>query len=207
MKMRGKAGRAAFTRSRPGGNSMAKTNSGKYWVTWANAHAKNSSSVDDLTEPFKASAKAFIQALEDAGAKVKVTATTRDAKRAYLFHWSWLIALGKSKASDAKPMAGVDIEWDHGDAAKSKAGAKEMVDGFGLAVPPKSTNAPALSSNHIVGKAIDMDITWAGELKVKKKGGTVVSVPFLSTKLHAVGESYGLKKLKTDAPHWSFNGL
>src|SRR4051794_35179651 len=123
---------------------MPKTKSGKYWVTWANSHAKNSSSVNDLAEPFKTNAKAFIKALQDAGAAVTVSATKRDAKRAYLFHWSWLIALDKAKPSAATAMAGVDIEWDHGDAAKSKAGAKEMVDGFGLAVPPKSTNAPAL---------------------------------------------------------------
>ena len=60
--------------------------------------------------------------------------TRRDAERAYLFHWSWLIALGKSKPSDASSMGGVEIEWDHGVLARSKAG-KEMVDGFGLAVP------------------------------------------------------------------------
>jgi hypothetical protein len=191
---------------------MAKTKSGKYWVIWANAHAKNSESIDDLADPFKANVKAFIKALEDAGAKVKVTATKRDAKRAYLFHWSWLIALDKSKPSAATALAGVDIEWDHGDAPKSKAGAQEMVDGFGLAVPPKSNVAPSLTSNHIAGKAIDMDITWTGELKVKKKDGTIASVPFmnnanLNTKLHAVGESYGVKKLKTDAPHWSSDGF
>jgi hypothetical protein len=158
---------------------MAKTKSGIYWVDWANTHATNSESVDDLADPFEANVKAFIKALEDAGAKVKVRATRRDAKRAYLFHWAWLIALEKSKPSAATAVAGVDIEWDHGDAAKSKAGAQEMVDGFGLAVPPKSTVAPALASNHIAGKAIDMDITWTGELKVKKKDGTIVSVSFM----------------------------
>jgi hypothetical protein len=191
--------------------TMPKTKSGKYWVTWADIHAKNSSNIDDLVDPFKANVKAFIKALEDAGAKVKVRATRRDPKRAYLFHWSWLIALDKSKPSAATAMPGVDIEWDHGDAAKSKAGAQEMVHGFGLAVPPKSTVAPALHSNHIAGKAIDMDITWTGELKVKKKDGTVESVHFMSdpnhnTRLHAVGESYGVKKHKHDAPHWSHDG-
>jgi hypothetical protein len=191
--------------------SMAKTKSGKSWVTWANTNAKNSTNIDDLVDPFKSNAKAFIKALEDAGATVKVSTTKRDAKRAYLFHWAWLIGLDKSKASAATAMAGVDIEWDHGDAAKSKAGAKEMIDGFGLAVPPKSTNAPALASNHIAGKAIDMDITWTGELKVAKKDGTIETVVFMkdpnaNTKLHQVGESYGLKKLKTDAPHWSHDG-
>lgn len=39
-----------------------------------------------------------------------------------------------------------------------------------------------------------MDITWTGDLNVKRKDGTIVSVPSmtnpnLNTKLHAVGES------------------
>jgi hypothetical protein len=191
---------------------MAKTKSGKYWVRWADKNAKNSDSVDDLTDPFKTNVKAFIDALKAAGATVKVKATRRDAKRAYLFHWSWLIALGKKKPSAATSMGGVDIEWDHGDLARSKAGAREMVDGFGLAVPPKSTVAPSLTSNHIAGKAIDMDITWKGTLKVKNKDGTVAHVPFMSDvnhnkKLHAVGATYAVKKLKTDVPHWSSDGF
>ena len=37
-----------------------------------------------------------------------------------------------------------------------------MIDGFGLAVPPTSTNAPSLTSNHSPGKAVDMDIDWTG---------------------------------------------
>ena len=86
-----------------------------------------------------------------------------------------------------------------------------MVTGFGLAVPPKSNIAPSLTSNHIAGKAIDMDIKWTGKKKFKKKDGTEVEVPFMSdvnsnTKLHEVGESYGVKKNKSDAPHWSHNG-
>ncbi len=191
---------------------MAKTKSGKSWVSWADTNAKNSNSVDDLVDPFKTNVKAFIAALTAAGATVDVKATRRDAKRAYLFHWAWLIALGKSKPSEATAMSGVDIEWDHGNLAASKAGAQEMVDGFGLAVPPNSTVAPALTSNHIAGKAIDMDITWTGTLKVKNKDGTVAQVPYMSNanhnkKLHAVGATYGVKKLTTDAPHWSSDGF
>lgn len=190
---------------------MAKTRSGKAWIAWADVHAKNSKNLDDLAEPFRSNVKAFVKALEDAGAKVQVRATRRDAKRAYLFHWSWMIALGKAKPSEAKPMAGVEIEWDHGDPAASRAAAKEMVDGFGLAVPPKSTVAPALKSHHIAGTALDMDITWHGVLKVKKKDGTVVEVhhladPNRNTKLHDVGASYGVKKHLHDAPHWSVDG-
>jgi hypothetical protein len=193
--------------------TTTKSKSGSYWVTWADAHANASSSVDDLVEPFKANAKAFIKALEDAGATIdpKSIETKRSDKRAYLFHWCWLIGLGKAKASEATDMTGVEIEWDHGDEEKSKKGAKEMIDGFGLAVPPNSTNAPALNSNHIAGKAIDMVITWKDTIKIKNKDGTEESVAFMddvnkNTKLHAVGESYGLKKLTTDTPHWSVDG-
>jgi hypothetical protein len=97
------------------------------------------------------------------------------------------------------------------DAEKSKKGAKEMIDGFGLAVPPNSTNAPALLTNHTPGKAIDMDIAWIGAIRTKKKDGTEESVLFMgdvnnNMKLHAIGASYGVRKLTTDAPHWSLDG-
>jgi hypothetical protein len=185
--------------------------SGKYWVQWADVHAKNSRNLDDLGAPFQANVKEFIAALKAAGAKVDVRATRRDAKRAYLFHWSWLISLGKSKPSAATKIAGVNIGWDHGDATKSKVAAKEMVEGFGLAVPPKSKVAPALKSNHIAGKALDMDITWKGNLLVKHKDGSIATVPYMedpnaNTKLHEVGASYHVIKHLNDAPHWSVNG-
>ena len=190
---------------------MAKTKSGSFWVTWANTHAKNSSAIGDLAEPFRTNVKAFIKALEDAGAKVDVSTTRRSDKRAYLFHWCWRIGLGKVKASAATAMAGVDIEWDHGDEDRSRKGANEMIDGFGLAVPPNSINAPALNSNHIAGLAIDIDITWTGTIKIKARDGSEVSVNFMAdvdknVKLHTVGASYGVKKLATDAPHWSHDG-
>ena len=185
--------------------------SGIFWVTWANAHAQNSSKTEHLVEPFRSHAVAFIKALRDAGATVDVTATKRSARRAYLFHWSWMIALGKCKPSEATSMMGVDIQWDHGNDASSKKGAQEMVTGFGLAVPPKSTNAPALTSNHIAGRAIDMDITWTGIMNVKNKVGKSSPVTFMPNvnangALHVIGASYGVLKLVTDAPHWSHNG-
>lgn len=190
---------------------MDKTKSGTYWVTWADTHAKNSTSIDDLDQGFRSKVKAFIEALKDAGIAVKISATKRSEKRAYLFHWSWKIAQGKVVAADAPAMPGVEIEWDHGTAAASKSGAQQMVTGFGLAVPPHSTNAPALNSNHISGKGIDMKLTWTGTKKVKKKDGTTVDVPYISnvnlnTALHTVGKSYGVHKLKTDKPHWSHDG-
>jgi hypothetical protein len=190
---------------------VPKTKSGAYWVEWASTNAKNSTSVDDLDPLFKLKVRAFLKALQDAGATVTIGTTRRSDKRAYLFHWSWRIAVGNAKASAATAKPGVDILWDHGNAEDSRLGAQEMVDGFGLAVPPKSTNPPSLVSHHIRGKAIDMTIRWTGALKVKKHGGGTVDVPFmesvnLNSKLHAVGASYGVLKLKTDAPHWSLDG-
>jgi hypothetical protein len=187
------------------------TKSGLFWVTWANANAKNSKSIDDLANPFRDNVIAFKNALEDAGATIEVTTTRRSDKRAYLFHWSWLIGLGKIKAAEAESKAGVDIEWDHGNADASRRGAKEMIDGFGLAVPPESTNAPALKSKHISGTAIDMEIKWKGTINAKNRDGIVVAIAFMqdvneNTLLHQVGASYGVKKLATDAPHWSNTG-
>lgn len=187
------------------------TRSGRYWVSWADAYARNSDRVDDLSPVFRESVKHFIKALTNGGAKVSISSTKRSDKRAYLFHWSWKISQGVCNPDDAAKMAGVDIEWDHGDLRKSRAGALEMVNGFGLAVPPRSTNAPSLASNHISGDAIDMSISWSGTIKVKKKDGTEVSLSNASntattTTLHKIGESYGVKKLVTDAPHWSLTG-
>ena len=188
-----------------------KQPSGKYWATWANANAKNSYQLVDLEPDFRKKVEAFIEALQEAGASVEISATRRSEKRAYLFHWCWKIGLRKAKPAEATSKPGVPIQWDHGNLQESIEGAKEMIAGFGLAVPPRSTVAPSLVSNHIAGKAIDMDITWTGTLKVKKKDGTEVEVPYISNpnenvKLHQVGASYGVKKLASDRPHWSYNG-
>ena len=186
------------------------TKSGIYWVTWANAHAKNSNKVDDLEITFENGVKTFVKALTDAGATVDIS-TTKKVIKEHIFFTS----LGKlhkvSVTHLRQKKIAVDIEWDHGDLTKSKAGALEMVNGFGLAVPPRSINPPSLTSNHINGKAVDMTIKWTGTIKVKKKDRSEVSVtysPNVNTNivLHSIGVSYGVKKLKTDAPHWSYNG-
>ena len=48
--------------------TTGKQPSGKYWVTWANANAKNSDKLEDLEPDFRKKVEAFIQALKDAGA-------------------------------------------------------------------------------------------------------------------------------------------
>jgi hypothetical protein len=188
-----------------------KTKSGKYWVKWADTHALNSNSLDELDPAFRRDVKAFKKALEDAGATVVVASTKRNIRRAYLFHWSWKIANKKCKAEEAKLRADVPIDWIHDTEEKSIEAAKEMTSGFRLAMPPKSNVAPSLSSNHIHGKAIDMKITWKNKINIKKRNGKTVEVTYIpnvnsNTQLHEVGKSYGVKKHLSDAPHWSHNG-
>jgi len=192
-------------------NKTGRTLSGHYWVDWANINAKNSQDVQDLARPFRDNVMLFMAALKEAGATLRVSTTRRASRRAYLFHWSWLVGLAKVKPALVPALAGVDIEWNHGDDNKSQAGAREMIHGFGLAVPPKSKVAPALHSNHIAGNAIDVDILWKAEIKIKRKNGSLAAVAFMAdpnanTKLHEVGASFGVIKHLQDAPHWSING-
>ena len=185
--------------------------SGRFWVSWANQNAPNSNQLDALAEPFRTSATAFVNALRNAGARVQINATRRHPKRAYLFHWCWKIGLGRAQASNAATEPGVDIQWDHGAQARSMAGAREMIDGFGLAVPPESNVPPARRSKHVLGTAIDMEVSWAGVLSVRSADGETVRLPFVAEvdanlALHELGAGYRVKKLVGDAPHWSDTG-
>ncbi|THJ32175.1 hypothetical protein E8K88_13080 [Lampropedia aestuarii] len=186
-------------------------NSGAYWVRWAKDNIPDSSQIIDLRLGFRESVQAFIDALEAANATVLIESTRRSVKRAYLFHWSWRIATEDVRASEAIEMDGVDIQWDHGNDAESKNGALEMVRGFRLALPPRSTVAPSMTSNHIRGEAIDMKICWLGDMSVQDADGNMRTVPFKTNvntnkELHKVGASYGVMKHLNDAPHWSLNG-
>jgi len=189
--------------------------SGRYWVEWVKRYAPTSNNVDDLDLQFRIGVTDFIKALRAAGAKVEVTHTKRTQQAAYLWHWAWKIALRRCAPKDAKPYSKSppvpNIQWDHGNLAKSIKGAREMVNGFMLSVPNQSTRPPAEDSRHVLGKAIDMDITWTGTIKVRKKDGSVANIksggPIDNNKeLIAVGESYGVFKLAHDDVHWSDNG-
>jgi hypothetical protein len=181
--------------------------SGKPWVK----KFPGSNRIDDLEEGFREKAKAFLKAATDGGAEVKIASTRRPRERAYLMHWSWMIVNRDQDAKKIPAMKGVDIDWWHGDQAASVKKAQEMVDGYGmrnLKVPP------ALSSRHIEGKAIDMQIVWSGDLKIKKSDGSTVeirSTPRDNTNpdLIAVGATYGVIHF-TDVPkdrvHWSTDG-
>ena len=193
-----------------------RTKSGDFWIKWANQNASDSASIYTLEPIFRTRVAKFINALRSAGATISIQSTKRDPKRAYLFHWAWRICFDNTiSLSTIPPFKGIEIDWDHGDKDKgykaSILGAREMVTGFGLAIPPKSLVAPSLTSNHLIGKAIDMEISWRHKVRVKKMDGKEVEVffpydPNINENLIAVGRSYGVIKHRMDRPHWSFNG-
>ncbi len=180
--------------------------SGAQWVS----RFPGSASTSDLTGQFRSSVENFIAALTQAGASVIISATLRPVERAYLMHWSWKITNGTTPNS-VPGMAGVDIEWVHPNNNASIQAAQAMVNAFGMG---SLGVAPALNSRHTQGSAIDMSISWSGNLSIVKANGTtevISSSPRtgMNSTLHAVGASYGVTKYQgsgVDRPHWSTDG-
>ncbi|HEX8475140.1 MAG TPA: hypothetical protein VF666_14010 [Pyrinomonadaceae bacterium] len=175
--------------------------SGAHWV----ARFPGSRSIFDTKPPFLDKVSKFHAALLAAGAAVRISATFRPPERAHLMHFSLKISKGQIDPRSVPAMAGVNIQWWHGDLARSKSAAAAMVSGYGIAFPP------ALRSRHTEGLAIDMTITWSGTLNIKDATGAVKAVGSPrngkdNTTLHRVGATYGVIKLVTDAPHWSNDG-
>jgi hypothetical protein len=179
--------------------------SGAEW--WhANQHKyPNSAEISDLAPAFATAVGGFIRALEAAGAIVVVSATRRNRIRAYLMHYSWLLAKGAIAPAKLPLEPEAPIIWDHGDDKASRKAAQEMVDLFEIVYQP------SLTSNHIHGTAVDMKISWSEPIKVRNARGHEVLIDLprkdaSNSHLHAVGATYGVRKLLSDAPHWSHNG-
>jgi hypothetical protein len=188
-------------------NIPAKELSGAQWV----ARFPGSASVDECIAPFKANLTSFIAALKAAGATVSIAATYRPANRAYLMHWSWEIVNSDADPKTIPSKAGVNINWDHGDKAKSVQAAQGMVNGYGMQDLDVS---PALSSKHVDREAVDMSITWTGDLAIKNADGTTTTIKSdpktgMNADLKTVGATYSVMKFvggTRDKPHWSSNG-
>lgn len=181
--------------------------SGKDWWKANQARYPNSRDVNDLAPEFRDDVVRFIRLLRQGGASVAVRSTRRNAIRAYLMHYSWRISHDELPATDVPGHAGVDIEWDHGNEEASRAAAGEMARLFNLAYKP------SLTSNHIRGTAVDMTITWNGDLALGPLPDgayrTISDGPrdgAGNRELHEIGALYGVRKLVKDAPHWSSNG-
>lgn len=179
--------------------------SGADWWNANQARYPNSAALADLVQPFRDNVTAFLKALKDAGATVAVSSTRRNAVRAHLMHYSWYVAKGMLAPNKVPALPGLAIQWDHGDLARSKAAAQQMVNLFQIAYEP------ALTSRHIEGRAIDMTIGWAGTLRIRDKQGKTreIAAPRsgdANTDLHKLGATYGVIKLLSDPPHWSDDG-
>jgi hypothetical protein len=180
--------------------------SGKEWWHANQANYPNSQDIDDLDVGFRSRVEDFIGSLREARATVVVSSTRRNAIRAHLMHYSWKIAYGELGPAEVPKIADLVIEWDHGDLQNSREAAKEMVKLFGMA------HIASLSSNHIKGKAIDMTISWKGDLVLTRPAPLLAKLEGTprsgdNRELHEIGASvFGVRKLKTDPPHWSFNG-
>jgi hypothetical protein len=186
-------------------NAGASNLSGAAWWHANQARYPNSTQVSDLAPAFRTKVQAFLDALDAAGADYDIAATRRSADRAWLMHYSWAIAHGEVNPGSVQPRAGVDIQWDHGDLQRSRQAARDMVNLFGMA------HQAALTSRHIEGRAIDMNITWSGTLRIQNKKGDPIDCTLphngaQNTRLHQVGASYGVHKLLSDPPHWSEDG-
>ena len=182
------------------------TPSGKSWVQ----KFPGSKSLATLKGGFATGAKSFVAALLAAKAQVDISATYRPPERAYLMHYAWEIAHG-TDPSKVPAMSGVDIEWVHKDKqgkvdlAASKKAAQEMVQAYHMA------HQAVLKTRHEEGLAVDMDITWSGELKINdgnKKLVTIKTSPQNNNnkELQAVALTYKVHKLGSDFPHWSSDG-
>lgn len=180
--------------------------SGQTWWHANQMKYPNSQHIADLDPVFRERVGDFISTLREAGASVRINSTRRSAARAYLMHYSWAVAYGEVAPEDVPAYKGVDIVWDHGELESSCQAAMEMVNLFGLAVKA------SLVSNHIKGLAIDMDIAWKGVLVLSRAPllmRRIESLPRsgLNPELHEIGDKiFGVKKLRNDPPHWSYNG-
>lgn len=187
--------------------------SGSIWVS----RFLGSNSVETLTPPFKNKVIFFLESMRDAGINVVITSTLRPSERAYLMHWSWKLSRNLVKPQNIPYKTGVNIDWVHVNSdgsinfTQSIVAAKEMVRAYGM------TNlnvAPSLTSRHTEGYAIDMLLTWHGNIEIKdQKGNTckIKSLPHdgMNKELHIIGQSFGVIKYhggSKDKPHWSIDG-
>lgn len=187
--------------------------SGAQWVS----RFPGSRDINDCTSPFKESLTSFVAALGGAGAKVRLSATFRPTERAYMMHWAWMIWKGQADPQKIPTQDGVLIKWDHvgedGQYSKAKSveAATAMVNAFDI---DDLRVAPALESEHTKRLAVDMTISWTGDLEIKEadgKSATIKSEPKsgMNKDLHAVGATYGVIKYNrrgVDKPHWSSTG-
>ena len=195
------------SQSQPEASPTKGNLSGKDWWYKNQAKYPNSRELKDLDGNFRENVTRFIEALRSAGASIDIASTRRNKIRAHLMHYSWKVSRGDIQPGDVPNLADLDIEWDHGNISESRKAAGEMVQLFNMA------HIASLTSNHIQGLAIDMTITWKGDLVIEVPGQERKT--YINTgpkngadnrELHQAGRSFSVLKLLNDPPHWSHNG-
>lgn len=176
-----------------------------YWYTGGSmssarsivAMFPTSRSIEDLAEPFRSKVRTFLAGVKDAGGTYTIAATKRPQQRAAIMHWAWMVSKEGVNPASVPPLPGISIAW-------SKALADELVVAYGLAY------RPALDSLHIMGQAIDVDITFQASATMRTgTGGTAyVSAGDANADpaFHRVAATYGVVKLPSDHPHYSSTG-
>lgn len=182
-------------------HNLARDLSGAHWIKKFPPSRK----IKDLNGSFQGNTQRFYNAMINAGARIRISNTLRPPQRAFLMHYAFRISREGLSPRKVPTKSGVNIEWWHGSTSKSVSAAKAMVRAYNIAY------RPSLTSNHIRGQAIDMTISWSGTLRIKNANGTTVFIGSprsgaSNRTLWKVGASYGVYKLASDAPHWSYNG-
>ncbi|WP_428263173.1 pesticin C-terminus-like muramidase [Haliangium sp.] len=183
--------------------------SGAEWVGIANANGwVNDTSFSSLDSSWGPRAEAFVTGLRAAGASVTVSAGLRHPKRAFLMHYAWGVAHGQytpAQANTACRGQGINIEWDHGNAAASRTAAQALVSAFHL------VRQASITSNHIRGLAIDItisnlpgSITMNGRTYTTRAGASGTAA---AESVAPIGRDMGVIWFGAgDRVHWSHNG-
>ena len=166
-----------------------------------------------LKPDFQLSVDRFISAMRAGGARVRISNTLRPKERAYLMHWAHKIYRNNVNPATVPSMPGVNIDWVHATLEQSVRAARNMVHGFVIQNLGANT-PPALNTLHTIGEAIDMSISWSGNLTVAKMDSTLVTIDTqprtgMNLMLKQVGRTYGVTKFvggNADKPHWSTTG-
>lgn len=173
--------------------------SGAHW----HSRFPASTSLEDLSEPFKSNTKKFINALKSANISVRISTTYRPDARSYLMYYSTRITRGKIKPEDVPSWPGVNIDWTHGgNRSKAIEAARAMHASYGIGGNP--VGKPS-KSNHNSKLAVDMTITNYSGKTISLNGNKYKINGF--NDLVAAGKKvsviwYG----SNDKPHWSQTG-
>lgn len=171
-----------------------------------------SKELSSLSEPFRAKATAFYNAMREAHISVNINAALRPVQRSYLMYHAFRIAKGHEQPNHVPPWPGVNIDWVHRNAAggmdlqRSVDAAKAMCHGYGLNLN-SATQAVGYPGNsrHNYGAAVDLNISGFAGKRMKDVTNTEVQINSFHD-LRVVGEGYGVIYFPQENMHWSDHG-